>query len=122
MNNKLEIHEHRFTSGDRAGILWLERLIHSHEGGNDPHRHPETGPACYTVDRLSWRKNTGLKGGGRKRFTARPGGEQLPIMANETPAKVLSFPPEIRMLAEAERRTGDAIASRMIKAMTETGG
>ncbi|MCC8949322.1 hypothetical protein H8A97_30525 [Bradyrhizobium sp. Arg62] len=74
---KLEVHEHTIISGPRAnrGLS----IVHSHEGGSEPHQHPHTGPASYTIDRDEWLKATGMCGGGRKRFTKTPEGEQLPI-------------------------------------------
>lgn len=71
---RLEVHEHSFISGGRHG-----RVAHSHEGGNVPHQHEHTGPASYTIDKDDWHRATGLRGGGRKKFTAKPTGEQFPI-------------------------------------------
>jgi hypothetical protein len=84
----LEVHEHSFVSGPRAhggcpskGGKWLPtKFSHSHEGGSAPHQHPQTGPASYTIDKDQWYRATGFKGGGRKTFTRRPTGEQLPIV------------------------------------------
>jgi hypothetical protein len=70
-----EVHEHSFISGPRRG-----RISHSHEGGNAWHEHPDTGPASYTIDKDDWFKATGLRGGGRKKFTPKPTGEQLPTI------------------------------------------
>lgn len=73
---KLEIHEHSFISGPNANGP-NSKFSHSHSGGNIPHEHPETGPSCYTIDKDEWRKATGLRGGGRKKFTAEPTGKQM---------------------------------------------
>ncbi len=73
---KLEVHEHCFVRGPRAsGPAY--KFEHSHEGGSTPHTHPDTGPASYTIDREEWLRATGMRGGGRKRFSARPTGEQF---------------------------------------------
>lgn len=69
----LEVHEHWRVSGPS------HHLHHSHEGGDAPHQHHQYGPASYTIDKDEWLKATGLRGGGRKSFTAKPTGEQLPI-------------------------------------------
>lgn len=79
---KLEVHEHCFVSGSRARS-WDYKFEHSHEGGDGPHRHEHTGPASYTIDKDDWFARTGLKGGGRKSFTSRPKGEQLPTLPLE---------------------------------------
>lgn len=77
----LEVHEHSFIRGPRA--MHLGRVAHSHEGGDVPHSHPDTGPATFTIDKDEWFKKTGLRGGGRKRFTAKPTGVQLEIIPRE---------------------------------------
>src|SRR5882672_4245786 len=74
MKAKLEVHEHWYLSG-----VLGRRLVHSHAGGNLPHRHAGTGPAKFTIDKDEWFRATGLRGGGRKKFTPLPSGEQLPI-------------------------------------------
>lgn len=78
----LEVHEHSFIRGARSHWAGTAhgRLAHSHEGGAVPHQHPETGPACYTIDKDEWFRETGLRGGGRKKFTETPTGEQFPIV------------------------------------------
>lgn len=77
LKTKFEVHEHAFVSGPRRG----GKLVHSHEGGNfTPHEHPNTGPGCYTIDKHEWAQKTGLRGGGTKKFTAKPSGEQLPTI------------------------------------------
>ncbi len=76
-----EVHEHFFIGGPRS--RWAGqpqgKLVHSHEGGDRPHQHPDTGPASYTIDKEEWLRTTGLFGGGRKTFTKAPTGEQLPL-------------------------------------------
>lgn len=73
---KLEVHEHCFIQGPRARFAGA-RVVHSHEGGDVPHQHPDTGPACYVIDKDEWLAATGLRGGGRKKFTKAATGEQL---------------------------------------------
>ena len=82
MARAFEVHEHRFISGPRArGSAWpRSTLVHSHFGGEAPHKHPDTGPSSYTIDKDEWFRVTGLKGGGRKQFTPAPSGEQLPVI------------------------------------------
>lgn len=87
---RLEVHEHTFVTGPRArGVFIAARqkttstFSHSHEGGDVPHQHPDTGPATYTIDKDEWFRATGLKGGGRKVFTAQPSGEQFPVVELE---------------------------------------
>lgn len=75
---RYELHEHWYPSGPCG-----KRLIHSHPAGDLPHQHAGTGPASYTIDKDEWRKATGLRGGGRKKFTISPQGEQLPVTALE---------------------------------------
>lgn len=72
----LEVHEHSIISGPRANSG--AKIVHSHEDGCVPHGHPHTGPATYTIDQDDWHRMTGAYGGGRKRFTKAPEGEQLP--------------------------------------------
>ena len=80
---KLEVHEHHFVTGPRVGGHYERsgwhtgKFSHSHEGGDRSHEHPDTGPASYTIDKDEWLARTGLKGGGRKKFTAKPTGEQF---------------------------------------------
>jgi hypothetical protein len=75
---RFEIHEHWYVSGPKSRLSPGPRLVHSHEGGNTPHDHSQTGPGCYTIDRDEWSARTGLRGGSRKKFTDKPTGEQLP--------------------------------------------
>lgn len=77
----LEVHEHHIISGPRAHSG--KTIVHSHERGELPHGHEHTGPAAYTIDKDDWARATGLQGGGRKRFTDAPEGEQLPIVELE---------------------------------------
>lgn len=81
---KLEVHEHVFITGprsngmfDRATQKTSSHFSHSHEGGDVPHQHADTGPACYVIDKDAWLAATGLRGGGRKKFTKAPTGEQF---------------------------------------------
>lgn len=86
---KYEVHTHSFVSGPRAvghyerGVWFEGTFSHSHDGGDRPHQHPDTGPATYTIDKDEWARRTGGIGGGRKQFTAKPTGEQLPIVELE---------------------------------------
>lgn len=73
--SKLEVHEHVYTSGPNAG--GFTKVAHSHADGNVGHKHPDTGPASFTIDKDEWLAATGLKGGGRKKFTRTPSGVQL---------------------------------------------
>lgn len=88
-SHPLEVHKHTFVSGRRAhghnleGAWETGTFSHSHAGGNTPHQHPETGPAAYTIDKDAWLRATGMRGGGRKKFTAKPSGEQFPIVELE---------------------------------------
>lgn len=77
---KLEVHEHCIIRGPRAN-RWDSKFEHSHDGGDVPHTHPDTGPGSYTIDKDEWARATGLKGGGRKKFTAAPSGEQHEFIA-----------------------------------------
>lgn len=86
---KLEVHEHSYIAGPRRG-----GFSHSHEGGDKPHEHVEgaveTGPGCYTIDKDEWYARTGMRGGGRKKFTVKPTGVQIPLIARE-PSKIRVF-------------------------------
>jgi hypothetical protein len=77
---RFEVHEHSFVSGPRSSGP-SSKFSHSHDGGSEPHQHPNTGPASYTIDRDEWRRMTGLIGGARKQYTFKASGEQLPIVA-----------------------------------------
>lgn len=79
-----EVHEHVFIGGPRAnGVFDASRqkttshFEHSHADGAAAHSHPDAGPACFTIDKDEWFMATGLKGGGRKKFTKKPSGDQL---------------------------------------------
>lgn len=79
-----EVHEHCIISGPRhSGFLERNRIVHSHEGGDEYHTHPDCGPGSYTIDKDEWFRATGLRGGGRKKFTKAPDGEQLPYVARK---------------------------------------
>lgn len=80
---KLEVHEHCFIRGPRANG-WAYKFEHSHDGGDAPHTHPDTGPSSYTIDKDEWLARTGLRGGGRKKFAAKPSGEQFEVMTSRT--------------------------------------
>lgn len=76
----LEVHRHAYVRGPNAGWSPCREVVHSHEGGDRPHEHPDTGPATYTIDKDEWLRATGLIGGGRKKFTKKPTGPQLAIV------------------------------------------
>lgn len=112
-SNPLEVHEHWFISGPRTRFGG-ERLVHSHAGGSVPHQHPATGPASYTIDKDEWLLKTGLRGGGRKKFTARPKGEQLPRVELEkwqTEFEIIVGPPTPEKMGSGP---GVALPMRMI--------
>jgi len=73
----LEVHNHAFISGPRSRFSGAS-VTHSHEGGSIPHKHSNTGPGSYVIDKDQWFQATGLRGGGRKKYTAKPSGEQMP--------------------------------------------
>lgn len=77
----LEVHSHCIISGPLANIIGRNEIIHSHEGGDGSHEHPNCGPSSYTIDKDDWFRLTGgMDGGGRKKFTRQPTGEQLPLV------------------------------------------
>lgn len=79
----LEVHTHSYLGNDwsmRSRNPNKPDIEHAHEGGDRPHLHPDCGPATYTIDKDAWAAATGLKGGGRKKFTAAPTGPQLPLV------------------------------------------
>lgn len=88
----MEVHEHCIIRGPRSNRTgaWPNGMgssfFHSHEGGDVPHGHPDTGPACYTIDKDEWARKTRMVGGGRKKFTAKPIGEQFEIVPREPPS------------------------------------
>lgn len=79
----LEVHEHHIITGPHAHHAGRNHIEHSHEGGDVPHVHDdgisETGPAARTIDKDEWFAATGLQGGGRKKFTVKPAGPQMPM-------------------------------------------
>lgn len=77
IDKRLEVHRHTYISGPNAGHPSRRDVFHSHEGGDNPHQHLDTGPATYTIDKDDWFRTTGLRGGARKKFTAKPTGPQL---------------------------------------------
>jgi hypothetical protein len=106
VKSKLEVHEHCYITGPNA--RWAgdrSKLVHSHEGGNKPNEHADetqrTGPGCYTIDKDEWFARTGMRGGGRKKFTNQPSGVQLPIVEID--------PPQIRIFIHGD---GGAEAAR----------
>jgi hypothetical protein len=105
----LEVHEH--ASLRRSGSIF-----HSHVGGDQPHQHADTGPACYTIDKDEWFLATGFHGGGKKRFTKKPEGHQFAIVELEPWQKsfevIICAPPEGHQTAGA----GELPALRMMKA------
>jgi hypothetical protein len=111
---RYEVHVHCFVSGPRAnGAAY--KFNHSHEGGETPHQHPETGPASYAIDQDQWARRTGLRGGGRKTFTAKPTGEQLPIQPLEDWQKsfnIIVCEPPPTFVGEGP---GLALAERMVQ-------
>ena len=71
---RYQVHEHSIVSGPRAnggcyapsGQWLLSKFSHAHEGGDQPHKHPECGPAFYGYPRQT------------PKFSAQPKGEQRP--------------------------------------------
>ena len=86
---RLEVHEHIFIRGARSG----QRLVHSHPDGERPHEHENTGPSCYEIDKDEWFAATGMRGGGRKKFTAAPSGEQFAAIPCETTFEIIVCDP-----------------------------
>jgi hypothetical protein len=78
---KFEVHTHALFG--RGGSV--RTITHSHVGGDTPHLHDGSGPASYTIDKDEWFALTGLRGGGRKKFTVKPTGEQLPLTGRKSP-------------------------------------
>jgi hypothetical protein len=112
---QFEMHEHVFISGPRQNARYVKnewvddrKLVHSHMGGSVPHAHPHTGPSYY--------------GHGKRKFSAKPKGEQLSYVAlseeetsfelvitdsalihgktpiGDTPVEALGFPAAERMM------------------------
>jgi hypothetical protein len=124
---RLEVHTHLYISGRYAGGayvpgVWpLERrksVTHSHENGSTAHQHEDTGPASYTIDKDQWFRATGLRGGGRKKFTAKPTGLQLPRVELEDWQKSFTVIVDEescrRMTADGTIGGAEAAAARMI--------
>lgn len=117
----LEVHEHCFISGPRARWAFPDpsrKLVHSHDGGDVPHKHADTGPGAYTIDKDEWFRETGLRGGGRKKFTKRPTGEQFPIAELEEWQKsfeIVYGPPPKGAQFENAHGPGIALPLRLIK-------
>ena len=119
MPGRFEVHQHAFISGPRARFAGRPEahLVHAHFGGDVAHSHPETGPASYTIDKDEWFRATGLKGGGRKKFTEEPSGEQLPVIprtAEESRFEVIVCDPPPGH--EGQEGGGLAAAARMVLA------
>lgn len=114
---RLELHEHAVISGPDANWAGRNRIVHSHEGGEVPHRHEHTGPASYTIDKDDWFRATGLQGGGRKQFTSAPTGKQLPTIvlteAGRAFEVVVGPPPQ----GFTGTGAGSAPVARMVLAM-----
>ena len=107
---KLEVHEHSYITGPKSRFAGLpqSRLVHSHEGGDKPHVHEDlahtTGCGSYTIDKDEWFLKTGMRGGGRKKFTVKPSGLQMPLVAIKAP--------QIRVIVAGD---GGAAAARGAK-------
>lgn len=88
---RYEVHGHCFITGPNShyGGLARGRVVHSHDGGDRPHVHEDathrTGPGAYTIDKDEWLRRTGLVGGGRKKYTVKPSGLQLPVVPVDPP-------------------------------------
>lgn len=63
---RFQVHEHAFLNSRRSP---LPKVVHAHPGGDTPHKHDNCGPAFY--------------GHGAYTFSAKPKGDQLPIVALE---------------------------------------
>lgn len=112
---KLEVHEHIIISGPRNG----QRIVHSHPGGDVPHKHEHTGPGCYTIDKDEWLRATGMRGGCRKKFTAEPSGEQFPAIPTETTFQIIVCDPSAPPGFKGEGG-GHHAAARMMQAFNLT--
>lgn len=66
ITHRFQVHEHTRLDSRQSPA---PRLVHAHAGGDEPHQHEHHGPAFY--------------GYGAAKFSARPKGNQLPIVALE---------------------------------------
>lgn len=80
LSEQFEVHEHTVLSSRMSPA---PKVRHSHAGGDVPHQHPNTGPATYDIDGEAWFRSTGQRRRGKKTFTTKPKGEQLPIVELE---------------------------------------
>jgi hypothetical protein len=80
---RYEMHEHKYIAGPNSRRTDLWTLVHAHPDGSRPHRHPDTGPARYTIDRDEWAAVATGVGGGRRLFRAKPTGPQLEYVEPE---------------------------------------
>lgn len=111
---KLELHRHCFINGLRARQSWRHKFEHSHEGGDEPHEHPDTGPASYTIDKDDWFRATGLTGGGRKKFTVKPSGEQFPFVATD------NEPFEVILMDRPREHVGEGPGIMLVENIAQT--
>ena len=108
-----ETHDHSFISGSRSG-----HVKHSHDGPLY-HEHPNTGPGAYTVDRDEWSEQTGgIKGGGKKHFTANPSGEQF---AKSAPRDDPALRANLKQVAAVGRLDGGSAYALMNAGLAERG-
>lgn len=107
-----EIHEHVFIQGPRARRSWESHFEHSHADGSTGHKHPETGPAHFTIDKDQWAAATGgLQGGGRKSYSKTPRGLELPYV--ETPIAERTFNVIFVGKPDVEAESGGAAVAHM---------
>lgn len=76
---QLEVHVHSYVTGPKANRGEGSKITHSHVGGSHSHR-SDTGPAQFVIDKDDWAHRTGLRGGGRKKFTSKASGPQLAVL------------------------------------------
>jgi len=60
---RYQVHVHSVLNSRRSPV---PKTVHSHEGGDQPHQHPNCGPAFYGYPRQT------------PKFSAKPKGEQRP--------------------------------------------
>lgn len=85
----LRVHDHAFVSGPRSRFSGPRgEIVHSHEGGDVAHTHPDTGP-CHLA-------------GTKPKFTARPNGEQLPYVKTDPASLVFDL-----YILDSARKMGD---------------